>query len=50
MYALDSVFLPLEKWGKVSVKKCKRDADACFNQLQDFVKHMPLDLVEKVNL
>ena len=50
MYALDSVFLSLEKSGKASVKKCKRDADACFKELQGLVKKMPSYLVEKVSM
>ena len=50
MYALDSVFLSLEKSGKASVKKCKRDADACFKELQGLVKKMPSDLVKKVSM
>ena len=50
MYAIDSVFLPLKSSGKVTVKKCKKDADACFKQLQGLVKQMPSHLIEKVSM
>ncbi|GFH52343.1 hypothetical protein CTEN210_08819 [Chaetoceros tenuissimus] len=50
MYAIDSVFLPLDSSGKVTVKKCKKDADVCFKQLQDLLKKMPSELVEKVSM
>ncbi|GFH52340.1 hypothetical protein CTEN210_08816 [Chaetoceros tenuissimus] len=49
-YWLDSVILPLDSSGKVSVKKCKKDANKCFKQLQGVVKQMPSHLLEKVNI
>ncbi|GFH52345.1 predicted protein [Chaetoceros tenuissimus] len=40
----------LNKSGNTSVETYKRNADYCFKQLQDLVKKMPSDLVEKVSM
>ena len=40
----------LNKSGHRSVETYKRNADYCFKQLQDLVKKMPPNLVEKVSL
>jgi hypothetical protein len=49
-FFMDSGLCELIDSGSGSVKTCKRDADYCFNQLQQMVKQMPSGLVQKVSL
>ncbi|GFH52341.1 hypothetical protein CTEN210_08817 [Chaetoceros tenuissimus] len=50
VFFMDSGLCELIDLGSGSFKTCKRDADYCFNQLQQMVKQMPSGLVKKVSL